>query len=184
MTLLGHHRRPPNTLTIQPPSPGDPNVRAQRITTPINQIIPHIISPRKSPLPPSPTHSSHSNISGLSSKSDPRGRRGSVDSHVNGVAAPPVPRKDDKRLPILPFPGLHIPRSPRRRGGTEESGTGAGMYDNKLVSVYLPLNAEGCNNGNADRSYRLPVHYRSYHLYLLYHRLQQAMVYPHILLLQ
>lgn len=131
MTLRGDNRRPPNTLTIHPPSPGGHRLHAPRITTPISQIIPHIISPRKAPLPPSPTHSSHSGVSGLSAH-DVRARKGSFDV-PNG--APPVPKKEDKRLPGLPFHGLHLPRSPRKRGGGEElHGQGAGMYDNKLVS--------------------------------------------------
>jgi hypothetical protein len=130
--------RQPSNLTIQPPSPG---LHPPRITTPINQTIPQISSPRKAPLPPSPTYSSHSNLSGLSAN-DPRSRKGSFDAHGQ---APPVPRKDDKRLPGLPFAGLqlHLPRSPRKPRGDETYGQGAGMYDNKLVRRAFSQRREG-----------------------------------------
>ena len=128
--------RQPSSLTIHPPSP---SLYPPRITTPthqiIPQIIPQIISPRKAPLPPSPTHSDYSNVSGLSARDGGlRSRKGSFDTQSH-IGAPPVPRKDEKRLPVLPFPGIQLPRSPRKRGGGEDSlyGAGAGMYDNKLV---------------------------------------------------
>ncbi|ORY29683.1 HbrB-like-domain-containing protein [Naematelia encephala] len=123
-------RRPPTNLTIRPPSPSAVLSSGNTPTTaPPMYGGGSISSPRRAPLPPSPTYSNYSSSAGPFAY-DERVGRGSFDY-------PPPPRKDDKRLP-LPLPSFghsSVPGSPNRRGG--EKGGWAGAYDNKLVSSTL-----------------------------------------------
>ncbi|WWD22581.1 hypothetical protein CI109_107074 [Kwoniella shandongensis] len=76
-------------------------------------------SPRRAPLPPSPTYSTTSFAS--------TNTRGSSSGLGTGgdLAPPPLPAKNDKRLPLPPG------------GFGMTNGSGIGVYDNKLVSSTL-----------------------------------------------
>jgi hypothetical protein len=115
-------------LTIHPPSP---SIGQQNISTPTNlyHSNPLISSPRRAPLPPSPTHSTTSSTTPWF---DDRVRGGSFDV-PRGEYPPPLPSKTEKRLPLPPG---QAPLSPHRNG----RGGYVGAYDNKLVSPsFLPV---------------------------------------------
>ncbi|WVQ95153.1 hypothetical protein IAU59_002247 [Kwoniella sp. CBS 9459] len=148
----------PTNLSIRPPSPSSSSTSFQgqqqpALTTPNNPTSsyapfggPHAIptggtpnpySPRKAPLPPSPTYSTYSYASTSTNT------RGSSGVGTAGVEVPPpLPAKNDKRLPGLPGSG-----SPHRTntnaslattaGGGSKGWNATGVYDNKLVSSTL-----------------------------------------------
>ncbi|WVR09411.1 hypothetical protein IAU60_006478 [Kwoniella sp. DSM 27419] len=117
----------PTNLTIRPPSP---SFQPPSLTTPNNPTgsTYNLYSPRKAPLPPSPTYSSTSYAS----------TKGSSGVGTAGVEVPPpVPAKSDKRLPGLP-PGGSPHRAHTSSGVPGGKGWAAtGVYDNKLVSSTL-----------------------------------------------
>ncbi|WVQ79584.1 hypothetical protein IAT38_001684 [Cryptococcus sp. DSM 104549] len=136
MSRPSTYRRPSN-LSIRPPSPSRPT--PSPLSTPTHQMssvgpLPPggsgaLYSPRRAPLPPSPTYSATSFAS--------TGTKGS--SGLGMDLPPPVPRKDDgTRLPLPPpVPGVGgggAPGSPYRGG---KGGWAVGPYDNKLVSSTL-----------------------------------------------
>ncbi|WVF67468.1 hypothetical protein IAT40_002224 [Kwoniella sp. CBS 6097] len=143
----------PTNLSIRPPSPSSSSTSFQgqqpALTTPnnptssyapfghINTATPNPYSPRKAPLPPSPTYSTYSYASTSTNT------RGSSGVGTAGVEVPPpLPAKNDKRLPGLPGSG-----SPHRTntsaslattaGGGSKGWNATGVYDNKLVSSTL-----------------------------------------------
>ncbi|OCF40125.1 hypothetical protein I317_06076 [Kwoniella heveanensis CBS 569] len=153
----------PSNLSIRPPSPSpsssSTSFQAQppALTTPNNptpsytpfgahphasvhiQTTPNPYSPRKAPLPPSPTYSTYSYAS---TSTNTKGSSSGVGT--SGVEVPPpLPAKNDKRLPGLPGAG-----SPHRTttsaslattagGGGAKGWNATGVYDNKLVSSTL-----------------------------------------------
>ncbi|KAK8845627.1 hypothetical protein IAR55_006343 [Kwoniella newhampshirensis] len=92
-------------------------------------------SPRRAPLPPSPTYSTTSFTS-----TNTRGSSG-LGTGGGDLAPPPLPAKNDKRLPLPPSVGSG--GSPHRSGsgtggvGKHAGGWAVGVYDNKLVSSTL-----------------------------------------------
>lgn len=143
--------RQPSTLSIRPPSP-NPQQQASMPSSihrnlQINTSNQGMISPRKAPLPPSPTQSSVSGASSNYNYDDIRRPRGGSDVGKSGggggyeLAPPPVPSKasSDKKLPPPPafFNNSAGPSSPHRRDGQGTSGKGwaVGVYDNKLVRI-------------------------------------------------
>ncbi|OWZ77192.1 hypothetical protein C366_04738 [Cryptococcus neoformans Tu401-1] len=118
--------RRPSGLSIRPPSP-PLRQASQSITTPTypSQSQYNLYSPRRNPLPPSPT------VSNVSYTSSSKGSSG-----VGIDMPPPLPVKSDKRLPVPPQPGGSVLGSPYR-GGKATRAVGAGAYDNKLVSSTL-----------------------------------------------
>ncbi|WVQ68467.1 uncharacterized protein L199_006675 [Kwoniella botswanensis] len=118
--------RRPSNLSIRPPSPNLQPTPGQGLSTPTNLTNPYsnLYSPRRTALPPSPTHSNVSYASRGSSSGVGVGNRDDY------PPPPPVPSKGnekDKRLPGIP--------SPHRYQSTKGSATG--VYDNKLVSSTL-----------------------------------------------
>ncbi|KIR54713.1 hypothetical protein I315_02594 [Cryptococcus gattii Ru294] len=118
--------RKPSGLSIRPPSPLLRQA-SQSATTPTypSQSQYNLYSPRRNPLPPSPT------VSNVSYTSSSKGSSG-----VGMDMPPPLPAKNDKRLPAPPQPGGNVLGSPYR-GGKATRAVGAGAYDNKLVSSTL-----------------------------------------------
>lgn len=116
--------RKPSGLSIRPPSPPLRQV-SQSATTPTypSQSQYNLYSPRRNPLPPSPT------VSNVSYTSSGKGSSG-----VGMDMPPPLPAKNDKRLPAPPQPGGNVLGSPYR-GGKATRAVGAGAYDNKLVCM-------------------------------------------------
>ena len=148
--------RQPSTLSIRQPSP-NPEQQASMPTSThqnlqINTTNQGMISPRKTPLPASPTQS---NVSGASSNynyDDNRRPRGGSDVGKAGgrgyeLALPPVPAKSDKKLPPPPSFSNNSagPSSPHRNG--QGKGWAVGMYDNKLVRLAV----HQCSTGDDDQ---------------------------------
>ncbi|WVQ72042.1 hypothetical protein IAR50_001586 [Cryptococcus sp. DSM 104548] len=121
--------RKPSNLSIRPPSPHRQNSNGPPIT-PTNFSYPQLpssshhalYSPRRQPLPPSPTQS---NVSYASYASSGKGSSG-----VGTDMPPPLPPRD-KRLPAPPSQGVPY------RGKAGGYASNAGAYDNKLVSSTL-----------------------------------------------
>ncbi|WVW85399.1 hypothetical protein I302_107437 [Kwoniella bestiolae CBS 10118] len=117
--------RRPSNLSIKPPSPSpSPNVPA--LSTPTNLTNPYsnLHSPRRTALPPSPTHSNVSYASRGSSSGLGVGNR---DDHP---PPPPVPSKGNERDKDKKLPGIPSPHKGMK-------GWATGAYDNKLVSSTL-----------------------------------------------
>ena len=117
MSFRTSRNQPPTNLVIHTSS----NITPPVISTPTNAYpsesnMPN--SPRRAPLPPSPTRSTH-NIPWL----DERSRSHSLEVPHYDRDLPPLPTRSDKRLP---FP----PNSPHQAKGLY-----AGAYDNKLVGL-------------------------------------------------
>ena len=111
----------PSALSIHPPSPSI--ISNPTLSTPTNSTTfpNNLSSPRRAPVPPSPTHSTYS--SATVPWLDDRSRRGSFDG-VN---------KLERRSPLLP-------PSPHKREG-KGGFAYAGAYDNKLVSARIPFDS-------------------------------------------
>lgn len=163
-STMSFTRRRPTGLTILPPSPttnttssdrSQPPPQLQPLQTQLlspTSASPHPLSPRGSPLPPSPaiSHHSYSTFSGVPAipVAGGAGRRGSVgtarsdvssaagSASTSGVGSrdkdrdrdrgPVPPVKVDKRLPGLPgSPGAGAQGQPQRKG----TGTGGGQVD-------------------------------------------------------
>ncbi|WWC63521.1 uncharacterized protein I303_106124 [Kwoniella dejecticola CBS 10117] len=149
--------RRPSNLSIRPPSPPSQSssylaqAQAQQggpssgYVTPTNLTNPYqnLYSPRRTALPPSPTHSNVSYASKGSSSGLGVGNR-------DDPLPPPLPNKNDndrnKKLPTLPLPNQHIQgQSPHKYAvggygpgpGHGQKGWATGAYDNKLVSSTL-----------------------------------------------
>ncbi|EIW68424.1 hypothetical protein TREMEDRAFT_57326, partial [Tremella mesenterica DSM 1558] len=136
--------RRPTPLTIHPPSPTDQpsSSTPQAFAFPANLLA----SPRKFTLPPSPTYSNPGHAY------DERPR---ISTEVSREG-PPVPAKNDKRLPLPPSSG---PVSPGKAQG--KGGFGAGAYDNKLVSSTLshlpPLPQSSPNSTGPQHTAAMPT---------------------------
>lgn len=112
---------PPLTLALPPPSHTHPPA----ISTPTHAYqsdatISH--SPRRAPLPPSPTYSTHPASQTIWLEDRNRGH--SLDVSQADRDLPPLPGKSEKRLPLPP-------NSPHQA----VRGVYAGAYDNKLVDL-------------------------------------------------
>ena len=120
----------PSGLSIYPPSPTI--ISHPPISTPTNPTTfsNALSSPRRAPLPPSPTYSTYS-VS-TAPWLDDRSRRGSFDSPRDGV------NKNEKRSPLLP-------PSPQRRDG-KGGFAYAGAYDNKLVSEDIAFDSRSIDS--------------------------------------
>ncbi|ODO11090.1 hypothetical protein I350_01692 [Cryptococcus amylolentus CBS 6273] len=123
--------RKPSNLSIRPPSPQRQSSNGPPIT-PTNFSYPQLpgsshhalYSPRRQPLPPSPTQS---NVSYASYASSGKGSSG-----VGTDMPPPLPPRD-KRMPAS---SQGVQASPYR-GKAGGYASNAGAYDNKLVSSTL-----------------------------------------------
>ena len=114
-------RRPSGNLSIFPPSPSISS--HPTITTPTNPttFTTSISSPRRAPLPPSPTNSTYSssNVPWLNER-----------SRANSLEVPSTGKTGDRRIPF----NHGGPPSPHQR---DTKGAYAGAYDNKLVCGYI-----------------------------------------------
>ncbi|WWC71360.1 uncharacterized protein I206_105315 [Kwoniella pini CBS 10737] len=131
-------RRPTN-LSIRPPSPPTqpsssyiPQQIGSGYITPTNLTNPYrdLYSPRRTALPPSPTHSNVSYASKGSSSGLGVGNR-------EDPLPPPLPSKNDKKLPTLPNQSPHKYSIGGYPPGHGQKGWATGAYDNKLVSSTL-----------------------------------------------
>ncbi|WRT68628.1 uncharacterized protein IL334_005606 [Kwoniella shivajii] len=133
-----YHR--PTNLSIRPPSPSHPTVPSLSTPTTLTNPYGNAYSPRKTALPPSPTHS---NVSYAS-----RGSSSGVGTRGEEVP-PPLPIKSDKKLPGIPGIQGQSPHkysiggggtgtiSGNHGGNHGQKGWVTGVYDNKLVSSTL-----------------------------------------------
>jgi len=147
MSFRSPRNQPPVPLSIYPNSQVQP-LGLSNTTGASSSDANALHSPRRTPLPLSPTHSAHQ-----APWLDSRSRSYSLDVPKGDRDLPPLPGKNDKRLPLPPT-------SPHQTA----KGVYAGAYDNKLVTLI------SSPTGSADCRYRL--HYRIFLLCPRYHQRQ------------